>query len=1004
MANKNILLKLIVTAKDEASGVLSSFQAKALAVSTAIAGYFSIDFLKGIVGSAGDFEAAMSRIKAATGASAVEFASLKKAAEDAGANTKFTSVEAAAALEGLAKSGLSATKAVSALPGVLALAEAGDISLAQSADYVTQAIFGMGVAASDTGRIADVLAKGANESKTSVKGLADALSYAAPTARSLGLSLEQTVGYIGSFANAGIDASRAGTALNAILSQFQDPASKFRTELSAAGITTGNFDKALRQLAGSGKQGEKAILAVGLEAGPALRGMLNQGIGALDDLTNKLKNAKGAAAETATTMGDNLNGALSGLSSAWDALKIKLGEPALEVVTGAVKDLTASLQGAISNGTVTKFGEALRSGFASGIEWARKFAAEVDPKALAEKLQLQAEKIGAGFDEIGKKAKNTGDILSVSWGVMSAGGNAVMAVIFKLAEGWASASSVILSGLAKLSEAFAKVTFGDVSKGFTQAAEEIRLSAGGMGAVAEEYGRQATASFISMSDGAVLARSAWESLHTPATVAAERVAEVGTAATLTADQLDKAGANAEFIGGKLVEVAAKAATAGEAQKKAADTASVSVKELRAEYERLVAAGDTQKAAEAMAKLQAAIKGVVQETTAAASAATTTGAAQVKAAETATTSVKELRAEYERLVAAGDTQKAAEAMVKLQAAIRAVKKESSDAADAASALTAAYQAFGLKSQSELKQVADSSKRNYDAIRADGTATTSILQAAFVKYAEAAIAANNGIAPASIKAEAALRGVSIEADETGKSIAKIGAAANQAGKDIKTNMNTAAAEINKVRSDAEKLASRLQDLKSQRLGDSFGNQSSGNGSYEDLRRAGVTPDQMKNMGYSSREIEDFINRNDQAAPGTTSRTVTTSTTDNYTRGISLGLTSDQAKVFATALSDEITRANAEARGKAQATNGVAFGVDDYVAYQQMAEKKALETARRSTSKDAADSANMVNSNFYGAGRTVTVNLTSNGKVTPVQVTNQAQADALLRALEEAGLATR
>ena len=66
MANKNILLKLIVTAKDEASGVLSSFQAKALAVSTAIAGYFSIDFLKGIVGSAGDFEAAMSRIKAAT--------------------------------------------------------------------------------------------------------------------------------------------------------------------------------------------------------------------------------------------------------------------------------------------------------------------------------------------------------------------------------------------------------------------------------------------------------------------------------------------------------------------------------------------------------------------------------------------------------------------------------------------------------------------------------------------------------------------------------------------------------------------------------------------------------------------------------------------------------------------------------------------------------------------------------------------------------------------------
>ena len=74
---------------------------------------------------------------------------------------------------------------------------------------------GMGAAVSGAGRIADVLAMGANASNTSVRGLAEALSYAAPSAPSLGLSLEQTVAYIGKFADAGIDASRAGTALNA---------------------------------------------------------------------------------------------------------------------------------------------------------------------------------------------------------------------------------------------------------------------------------------------------------------------------------------------------------------------------------------------------------------------------------------------------------------------------------------------------------------------------------------------------------------------------------------------------------------------------------------------------------------------------------------------------------------------------------------------------------------------------------------------------------------------
>ncbi|ASM79033.1 hypothetical protein VITFI_CDS3256 [Vitreoscilla filiformis] len=57
-----------------------------------------------------------------------------------------------------------------------------------------------------------------------------------------------------------------------------------------------------------GAVGERAILAVGTEAGPALRSLLNQGIGALDELTGKLKNAKGSAAETAAVMGDNLRG------------------------------------------------------------------------------------------------------------------------------------------------------------------------------------------------------------------------------------------------------------------------------------------------------------------------------------------------------------------------------------------------------------------------------------------------------------------------------------------------------------------------------------------------------------------------------------------------------------------------------------------------------------------------------------------------------------------------
>ena len=605
MANKNLVLRLLISAKDEASGVLGSMQAKAAAVAAAIASYFTIDFLSGSVKSAAAFEQAMSRVQAATGSAGEELALLKKTAEDAGSSTSYTSVQAAGALENLAKAGLNANQAVAALPGVLALAAAGDIDLAHSAEIVTRTIAGMGVAVEDTGRIADVLAKGANASNTSVKGLAEALSYTAPTARSAKLSLEQTVAILGKFADGGIDASRAGTALNAILSQFIDPASKFRSELVSLGIITTDFDKALHQLAASGDKGSKAILAVGTEAGPALRSLINQGLPALDELKAQLDGAAGSAAATAATMNANLNGALTGLSSAWDSLKIKLGEPVLPVVTQAVKDLTAGLREGVANGSVGKFGDALRSAFSSGIEWVRKFAAEADPAALTAKLQEMANKAGAWFDDMSEKARNAGDILRTAYGVMSAGANAVMAAVYKISEAFAGVSRDMLLGIATIADAFAKMTFGGLSASFKAAAEEIRIAAGGMGAVSEEYARQANKAFGAAVEGAELARKGWVGLTKPTTEAKVAVDAVADGATVA--------------GEKLADLGLKAEASAKQQAKAAESTAVSVKALRDEYDRLVAGGDAQGAVLKLVEINTALRGTKGEASAAAAA-------------------------------------------------------------------------------------------------------------------------------------------------------------------------------------------------------------------------------------------------------------------------------------------------------------------------------------------------------------------------------------------------
>jgi len=77
---------------------------------------------------------------------------------------------------------------------------------------------------------------------------------------------------------------------------------------------------------------------------------------------------------------------------------------------------------------------------------------------------------------------------------------------------------------------------------------------------------------------------------------------------------------------------------------------------------------------------------------------------------------------------------------------------------------AMKVLGVTSQQSLNDTAKKFSESYELIRNSGTATARELQDAFIKYAQAAIAANGGVASEAIKLEAALRGVEVAADGT------------------------------------------------------------------------------------------------------------------------------------------------------------------------------------------------------------------------------------------------
>lgn len=584
-------IQIVINTKDNASAVLGRLEKGVKAVGLAVAGYLGIRaFASGIQGAA-EFEAAMSRVKAATDGTAEEMTALTQAAQNAGSNTKYTSVQAAGALENLAKAGLSAGDSIKALPAVLALAQAGDVELATASEYVTKAVMGMGLAFDDAGRVADVLAKGANATNTSVEGLAQALSYAAPVANSLGVSLESTVAIIGKFADAGIDASRAGTALNSIMSQFANPASKFRQELGAAGIVTTDFDKALRQLAASGPAGERAINAVGLEAGPALRALLNQGMGALDGLTDSLRNAQGSAEAVARTMSDNLQGSLTGLGSVWDAVVTALNTPVLPVLKQGVDALAGSLRRLVDDGSVTRMGQVLATAFDNGIQGVQKFLGALDVNQIILRMQVMASELGEAFQRITTFATNAGNAVRMAWGVMSAGTNGVMAVIYKVGEAFAGVASNIQSGVALIMDGLSRITFGGVSASFKQAAEEIRLSAEATWASSQALAAKADESFNAMAQGAELARDGWAGLT-------ETVEQAAPAAAQTAEALQQLAQGVEAV----TQAQNKAVPAAQAKAQADAQAAQAVKQLRVEYAELVASGNMQAAARTLIEI------------------------------------------------------------------------------------------------------------------------------------------------------------------------------------------------------------------------------------------------------------------------------------------------------------------------------------------------------------------------------------------------------------------
>lgn len=301
-----------------------------------------------------DFDEAMSKVSAISGATGDDFDKLRAKAREMGAETKFSATESAQAFTYMAMAGWDTEKMLNGISGVMSLAAADGLDLATTSDIVTDAMTAFGLKAEESGHFADVLAKGSSSANTNVSMLGESFKYVAPLAGALGYSVEDTTVALGLMANAGIKGSQAGTSLKSALSRLTKPVGQVRAVMDEYNISITNSDGSMKSLSqimdmlrtnlgglGAAQQAAAATTLFGKEAMAGMLTIINASEEDYNNLTEAIANADGTAKKMADTMQQNLNGQITILKSGLEEAAISIGDALMPLIQG----LVAAVQG-----------------------------------------------------------------------------------------------------------------------------------------------------------------------------------------------------------------------------------------------------------------------------------------------------------------------------------------------------------------------------------------------------------------------------------------------------------------------------------------------------------------------------------------------------------------------------------------------------------------------------------------------------------------------------------
>ena len=339
---------------------------------------------------------------------------LDSAMQDAARNSVYGMDEAATATLNLARAGLTAEEAANTLAPAMALAagEGGNLDTVSAGLVAT--INGFGDSFANASEYADTFANACNNSALDVDSLSESMSIAAPIFKTAGYSVKDAALYLGTMANAGIEAGEAANSLKTGIARLVKPAKEGAIAMEKLGIEVTNADGSMKDTITIQSELHDAFSQLSeseqIAAASAIFGknQMSKWLALINTAPEDVKaladeiGVEGTAMDMASAMMEGQAGSIERLKSSIDVLMYSLGK----IVAEYLQPLVDKLQ-----------------------ELTDKFQAldEEDKKRIVQIAAIVAA-IGPALVIIGKVIAAIGTIISVAGSVISAIGGIITAI------------------------------------------------------------------------------------------------------------------------------------------------------------------------------------------------------------------------------------------------------------------------------------------------------------------------------------------------------------------------------------------------------------------------------------------------------------------------------------------------------------------------------------------------------------------------------------------------